>query len=100
MAGPGKTMAESFQAVLCMDLDDFEAAAQDAGLSVQDRIAVSVCMEAMNGNVKAAKYVLDLTGGQQEQPKTKAKVTPFERIAKQRAGAPARKPVAAVPNSA
>lgn len=97
----GRTMRESVERALAMNVDDFVDAMSDDSMTVQDRIAVAMCAEAMGGNFHAFKAVADALGSQEApKPNTNAKVTPYDRIAKQRAAGPARKPNAEVPRSA
>ena len=58
-------------------------------------------MAKASAEIRALSKQLGLFEAREEKPdKPKAKVTPFERIAQQRANGPARKPIAKVSNSA
>ena len=87
-----KAMRESMEKALSLDVDGFMDSMNDDSLSVQDRIAVAMCAEAMGGNVRAAQYVRDVMGGFEEKPKVELKVTAFDKIAKQYKQGASRKP--------
>ena len=58
-------------------------------------------MAKASAEIRALSKQLGLFEAKEEKPdRPRAKVTPFERIAKQRASGPARKPIAKVSNSA
>lgn len=95
-----RAMRESMERALALDVDGFMDSMNDDTLTVQDRIAVAMCAEAMGGNVRAAQYVRDVMGGFAEGPRVEVRVTPFDEIAKQRAAGPARKPAAKATRSA
>ena len=86
-----RAMRESMEKALALDVDGFMDAMNNDAVTVQDRIAVAMCAEAMGGNVRAAQYVRDVMGGFEEKPKVELKVTAFDKIAKQYQKGPARK---------
>lgn len=88
----GRAMRESMEKALSLDVDCFMDSMNNDSLSVQDRIAVAMCAEAMGGNVRAAQYVRDVMGGFEEKPKVEVKVTAFDKIAKQYQKGASRKP--------
>ena len=94
-----RTMQDSLREALAMDVDDF-VAAMDGGGTVQDRLAVAMCAEAMGGNVRAAQFIRDALGGFPERPKVEVRVTPFDKIAEKYAGGAERKPGAMAARSA
>ena len=102
MEGDAKTMRASVERALSMTVDEFAQAMGDDGMTVQDRMAVAMAAEAMGGNVRAAQYIRDVMDGwaDEKADKPRARVTAFDRIAKQYAQGPARKPGSEVPNSA
>ena len=95
-----KAMRDSMQKALSLDVDGFMEAMNDDATTVQDRIAVAMCAEAMGGNVRAAQYVRDVMGGFDEKPKVELKVTAFDKITKQYQKGASRKPTAKNPRSA
>lgn len=89
-----RAMRESMERALSLDVDGFMDAMSNDSSTVQDRIAVAMCAEAMGGNVRAAQYVRDVMGGFDEKPKVELKVTAFDKIARQYQQGASRKPAA------